>query len=357
MKKNLIKFFFYVIIILGDSMKIIINKNTPKDTLYYLKDILEGISKRLKNTKNKEERKKVLASLLIITSLITGGTIINNKSKDAEAATNDQIIEVEIPVEIDVPEPTIGPVVNSNNIQEEVVINARNNIGEPETVEDAIKLYTDIFEVKEDLVSPIVMNAINENPNFYEDYTLDGTTYPNLHEAIFFKVLDIVYNPGKYDYNTEELKSNIDWDTELKAEELTYIFSEYFDINPFFAMSIEYTECGGNMDSYDWTYNNNPAGIGPHNKFRNKATGVIYLCYLLKNSYNIDINSGINELNNMASTYCTSGTDTWIRLTNGFYNELTENGYLYKRQNDDTSFIINDMTYNQYISNTTGLTM
>ena len=335
-------------------MKIIINKNTPKDTLLYIKDILEGLNKKLKNSRNKEDRKKILASLLVISSLVTGGAVINN-SKDAEAATNDQIIEVEIPVEIDIPEPTIGPVINVENIQEEVIENARNNIGEPETVEDAIKLYTDIFEVREDLISPIVMDAINENQNFYEDYTLGNTTYPNLHEAIFFKVLDIVYNPGKYDYNTEELKSNIDWDTELKAEELTYIFSEYFDINPFFAMSIEYTECGGNMDSYDWLYNNNPAGIGPHNKFRNKATGVIYLCYLLRNTYNIGISSGIDELNNMASTYCTSGTDTWIRLTNGFYNELTANGYLYKRTDDDIPFIIEDMTYDEYISNTTGL--
>lgn len=335
-------------------MKIKVNKDTPKDTLSYLKIILEGISKKLKTATTKEERKKIMSSLLIISSLITGGTIIAHKTKASEELPNEQIIEIPIDIDINV-EPTIPTITNISNLQveEEPIINERNNIGEPTTVEDAIKLYSDIFEVQEGLVSPIVMNLINENPNFYSNYTIGNTTYPNLHEAIFFTVLDIVYNPSKYNYTSEELKSNVDWDTELTAEELTYIFSEYFDINPFFALSIEYTECGSDMSSQDWIQNNNPAGIGPHNVFRNKATGIIYLCYLLHNTYHIEINSGINELNNMASTYCTSQTGNWISLTNEFYNELTQHGYLNRRRNDNTNFIIDNINYDDYINQKT----
>lgn len=337
-------------------MKIIINKNTPKDTLLYLKDIVEGLGKKAKSTKDKNERKKIVASLLIISGLLAGSAWAFSEENNVDAGERENI-EIEIPVDIPIVTPT--PQAYIVDRTEENKFNERNNIMNPTSVESAISLYSDIFEVDSSITGPIVYNLINENQDdFYNNNILNGTEYENMHEAVFFTILDIVYNPGKYDLNGESIRTYKTFETELTAEELTYIFSDYFDINPFFAMSIEYTECGSNMDSYDWIYNNNPAGIGPHNQFRNKATGIIYLCYLLKNNYNIDINSDIDDLNNMASTYCTSQTQNWINLTNEFYNELTENGLLYKRRNDDTNFIMDNITYEEYIEqNSNNLTI
>ena len=339
-------------------MKIIINKNTPKDTLIYIKDILTGIEKKLKNTNNKDERKKILASLLIISSMISGSAFALNKNNKVDATENN-IVELDIPIEIDIPEPTVNvmpsinieEIVNNNSIETNEEINERNNIVNPTTVDEAIELYSNIFEVDSSITGEIVYYQINENSDdFYNNNILNGVQYENMYEAVFFTILDIVYHPSKYNLNGESIRTYNTFETELTAEELTYIFSEYFNINPFFAMSIEYTECGNDMSSYDWINNNNPAGIGPHNHFRNKATGVIYLCYLLNNTYGIDKESGIDELNNMASTYCTSGTDNWINLTNQMYNQITENGYLYKRRNDDTNFVIDNITYEEYLN-------
>jgi hypothetical protein len=349
-------------------MKIIINKNTPRDTIIYLRDILNGIKKKLNDTDDKETRKKIIATLLSLSTIIGSGAII--ASKNAYDDTNESnTIEIDIPIddlelehtEMTNPTPYIAEttayptitesseyIVPTESIEEQIV--SRNNIGTPETVDEAIKIYTDIFEVKKGLVEPLVYEKIYRNPDFYSDYTLDGTSYPNLHEAIFFSVLDIVYNPGKYGYNNEELKSNIDWETDLTAEEMTFIFSEYFDVNPFFAQSIEYTECGSRMDSYDYLYNNNPAGIGPHNKFRNKATGIIYLLYILSENYNIGKDSGIEDLNRISSYYCTEGTDTWRKLTNEFYNELTTKGFLNRRLNVNEELVIDNITYDEYLS-------
>ncbi|MBR4351311.1 MAG: hypothetical protein IKP98_03730 [Bacilli bacterium] len=337
-------------------MKIIINKNTPKDICIYTKDILNGLIKKLNSTSDKESRQKIFASLLALSTFISGGVLIAAKKAD-EVKPEENIPQIlELPIEdLEIEQTNPTPFIVEREIsptyaEPKYTIESRNNIGVPEDVDSAIKLYTDIFEVKKGIVDPIVYDKIYNNPNFYSDFTLDGTRYPNMHEAIFFTVLDIVYHPGKYGYNNEELRSYVDWETDLTAEEMTYIFSEYFDINPFFVQSIEYTECGTKMNSNDYLEKNNPAGIGPHNTFRNKATGIIYLCYILSENYNITRDSGLEDLQRISGMYCTDGTETWRNNSKEFYTKLTENGFLYMRRNDDINFVIDDITYNDYIN-------
>ena len=333
-------------------MKVIITKDTPKDIIIYLKDISNGLIKEYRKTSTKTQVKtKIAACLMAINILLTGYFAMTKRDSKADTTP----LEVEIPMEeLDIDLKTdVGPVLSyyDNPVVEVQIPTAslsKESIEAPTTIESAIKLYTDIFEVKTDIVGPLVLDKINNSPDFYTENTIDNVRYPNMHEAIFFTVLDIVYNPGKYGYNNEELKSNIDFETDLSAEELTFIFSEYFDINPFFAQAIEYTECGSKMNSYDYLFNNNPAGIGPHNKFRNKATGVIYLCYLLSDKYNITIDSGIEDLDRISSYYCTSGTENWKRLTNEFYTELTTEGILSKADNNE-NYVIDNMTYQDYL--------
>ena len=337
-------------------MKIIINKNTPKDICIYTKDILNGLIKKLNSTSDKESRQKIFASLLALSTFISGGAIM--AAKKADEINNEQNIPqiIELPIEdleIEQTNPTpfiVEREVSPTYAEPEYTTESRNNIGVPEDVDSAIKLYTDIFEVRKGLIEPIIYDKIYNNPNFYNDFTLDGTTYPNMHEAIFFTVLDVVYSPGKYGYNNDELRSYIDWETDLTAEEMTFIFSEYFDVNPFFVQSIEYTECGTKMNSIDYLEKNNPAGIGPHNTFRNKATGIIYLCYKLSESYNITKDSGLEDLQRISGIYCTDGTENWINNSREFYTKLTENGFLYMRRNDDTNFVIDNITYDQYMN-------
>lgn len=349
-------------------MKIIINKNTLKDSIIYINDIVNGIKNKLNSTKEEETRKKMISTLMIFTTVLTGGTVIGANVIDNIKNGKEEETVIEIPIEpedIDIepmltnPGPILAPTTETslddyivNPIETTYEIENKQNNLTPDNLEDALKLYTDIFEVRYDLVSPIIYNKIYSNPDFYTDFTVDNTRYVNLHEAIFFEVLDIVYNPGKYGYNNDDLKSNKDWKTDLSAEELTFIFSEFFDINPFFVQVIEYTECGTRMDSYDYLENNNPAGIGPHNKFRNKATGIIYLCYILKENYNITTESEEDDLIRISGTYCTVGTENWRNNSCEFYDKITKNGYLYyAKKYNDKEYVIEDITYDEYLNN------
>lgn len=340
-------------------MKIIITKNTPKDICIYAKDILNGIVKTLNNKDDKESKRKAVACLLALSTFLTSGLFVAGKTMNNEKDSKEEIqipIELELPIEdleIEQTNPTPFIVERETVADAENAIESRNNIGEPKDVDSAIKLYTDIFEVKKSIIEPIVYEKIYNNPDFYNDFTLDNVSYPNMHEAIFFQVLDIVYHPGKYGYNNEELRSYVDWETDLTAEEMTFIFAEYFDINPFFAEAIEYTECGTKMNSTDYLERNNPAGIGPHNTFRNKATGIIYLCYILSENYNITKDSGLEDLQRISGMYCTDGTENWKNNSREFYNTLTEKGFLYMRRNDDTNFVIDNVTLDQYLNGST----
>ncbi|MBR4830598.1 MAG: hypothetical protein IKZ96_02390 [Bacilli bacterium] len=338
-------------------MKIIITKNTPKDICIYAKDILNGIIKTLNNKDDKESKRKAMACLLALSTFLTSGFVVAAKVTNSNKPEEEipAPIELELPIDdLDIEQTNPTPFIVERETTyispTEYVEESRNNIGEPETVDDAIELYSSIFEVKKSIIDPIIYEKIYNNPNFYNDYTLNGVSYPNMHEAIFFQVLDIVYHPGKYGYNNEELRSYIDWETDLSAEEMTFIFSDYFDINPFFAQAIEYTECGTGMNSSDYLDKNNPAGIGPHNTFRNKATGIIYLCYILSENYNITRDSGLEDLQRISSMYCTDGTDTWRNNSKEFYTKLIENGFLYMRRNDDIKYVIDNVTYEQYLN-------
>lgn len=350
-------------------MKIIINKNTLRDSIIYINDIVNGIKKKLNTTKEEETRKKMISTLMIFTTFLTSGTVLGANVIDNIKNGKEEETVIEIPIEpedIDIesintnPGPILAPTTEASYEDYEITssseyeIEEKNNTLTPDNTEDCIKLYTDIFEVRYDLVSPIIYNKIYSNPDFYTDFTIDNTKYVNLHEAIFFQILDIVYNPGKYGYNNDDLKSNKDWETDLSAEELTFIFSEFFDINPFFVQVIEYTECGTRMDSYDYLENNNPAGIGPHNKFRNKATGIIYLCYILKENYNITTESEEDDLIRIAPIYCTNGTENWKNNSCEFYAKMTKDGYLYyAKKYNDKEYIIEDITYEEFMNNHT----
>ena len=339
-------------------MKIIINKNTPKDICIYAKDILNGIVKTLNNKDDKESKRKAIACLLALSTFLSSGLFVAAKAMNNGKDSKEEIpvpIELELPVEdLEIEQTNPTPFIVERETEyvnpTETAKESRNNIGEPENVDDAIKLYSSIFEVKKGVIDPIIYEKIYNNPNFYEDFTIDGVSYPNLHEAIFFQVLDIVYHPGKYGYNNEELRSYIDWETDLSAEEMTAIFSEYFDVNQFFVQAIEYTECGTGMNSTDYLERNNPAGIGPHNTFRNKATGIIYLCYILSENYNITKESGLDDLLRISGKYCTDGTENWINNSSEFYNTLTEKGFLYMRRNDDIDYVVENITYQDYLN-------
>ena len=347
-------------------MKIIINKNTLRDSINYINDMVNGIKKKLNNTNSKDTKNKLVSTLMIFTTLLTGGTVLGaNVIENIKNGKEEEIV-VEVPIEpedIDMqpidytnPGPILAPTTESTFNDYEVTTTTEYEIEDkfkslaPDNTEDCIKLYTDMFEVRYDLVSPIIYEKIYSNPDFYSDFTIDNVSYPNLHEAIFFQVLDVVYHPGKYGYNDDDLKSNKDWETDLSAEELTRIIADWFDENPFFVLAIEYTECGTDMSSKNYLINNNPAGIGPHKKFRNKATGIIYLCYFL-DTLNIGLDSGTDDLLRISSTYCTEGTDTWRKNSVEFYNTMAEKGLLYyAKKYNDKEFIIEDFTYDDFLN-------
>lgn len=233
--------------------------------------------------------------------------------------------------------------VNTNSIdcyaKEEIVSDEDSN--KPKSIDESIEYYSKVFCLDSDKVHDKLYDMTN-NFNDYGwryAYALNGNTYNNSEMAILDTIRDIYNNPEDFDLD-ESIRVESDYEPDMEIEEMICKYSNLYDINKEVALSIVYCECGTDVASDNYLYNNNPAGIGPNMHFLNKEVGVIYFCNMLKNSYGCKKDSGEGFLNSIASTYCEI-PGHWLDLTLPNY---------YKLQEDYLSFVPEEEKKNYDIS-------
>ncbi|MCR5787552.1 MAG: hypothetical protein K6G37_00435 [Bacilli bacterium] len=283
--------------------------------------------------------KKVLISLLIVTATIgaiTAAKLSSKKTvmKDMNFSTNQLIGMKEKPI--------IETKKNENPLLFDTTL-------------EMVDFYSKVFELN----SEIIYNKINEIINLdLESWTilnkLNGVEYKSKDEAILRTVYDIYQNPSKYALDNNSIKSNKGYElSNYKPEELVYKFSTVLDVNPQIALAIAYCECGYKLNSYNFVNKHNIGGIrgnGGFVKFKNEAYGIFKYVLMLRNGYNVTIESGIDKIVSMAQKYC-GGSQHWISVVSNYYNDLNNNGFefYYNKSQHDRSLNIPYIEKDTYV--------
>lgn len=200
-----------------------------------------------------------------------------------------------------------------------------------ENIEGYINHYADVYEINRE----VVYNKIAELTNDFKDYPwthlfmINGVSYKNTEQAILYTVRDIYRNPSNYNLESEDLKRDVEYETDTYCEDLVLKYCDLLDVNKEVAMAICYAECGSNLNSYNYINNHNPAGIGPYNYYKNIEHGVIEYIFLLKNGYGCTLDTNSSFFYTMGPIYCTEGYENWISMTNSYYNNLLVDYYYY----------------------------
>lgn len=274
---------------------------------------------------------------------------------------------------------------NSNNVVAKENINKNIEIELNDEVSDKVKKYSDIYELNYKVIEDKLKNVINMNYYIYlnDNFNLELTNkmiysnidlmkansiltkelksadlswqyentinhekYTSLDQAILNSVIDIKYNYSNYEINESDLYNFSSYDKEEEGYGFTYYeldnyldsddktdylinkiieYSEILGVNPKVSLSISMTECGKNLDSSMLIGQNNFGGMLGYS-YSNIDRGIIAFIYMLKNNYNLTMDSDLNSLSNIASTYCTDAGH-WMHLNNDNYYYI-ENNYM-----------------------------
>lgn len=223
--------------------------------------------------------------------------------------------------------------VGTEFISKPIEVNAQINEEEIKSIDDHVLYYCNVFNLNHSIIERYIKN-ISRNYTAYEFehyYYLGRKQYDSIEQAILETIRNIYYRPEDYlnEEDVANIKSTTVYQTTLSPEELCEKYSVLYNIDRAIPMAISYSECGVDMASENFLYNNNPAGIGPYIHFENTEIAYIYFIKLLTESYRINENSTINDFNRIAPIYCTSNPSHWEGMARSFYYELSDNYYKY----------------------------
>ena len=215
---------------------------------------------------------------------------------------------------------------------------------------DIIERWSNVFELDPTLVKGIIYGKTNFLTDdsilneYYDGYNEDG----NFTRAIICFVRDIYSNSEDYGYKSSEIKSNIDFETNLTPEEQVVILSDIFDVNPYLAEAIMLCEWGhpGNRNKDT----KNVFGWSGSSKTPNRTVSMIIAISGLNTSYGVTRNSGKDKIDSMASTYCPPNSDNWKSMVKYNYQILKEKG-IFNDYNDTSDFALMNFTYEEYKEN------
>jgi len=201
-----------------------------------------------------------------------------------------------------------------------------------------INYYSRVFNLNEELVYNYISDATQSFTLMtWEDYNvIKAKSYDSKELSILMTIRDMYYNPEDYGFTKEELKNDVTYEVGLEPEEMVEKYCELFNINKNIALAIVYTECGTQVDSYNYRVNNNPAGLGPHMKFENKEIGIIYFVNLLKESYGCTLESDTEFLKKIAKTYSGNETSHWLSLSLPLYDDVSDDYLTYAPELKET---------------------
>lgn len=211
--------------------------------------------------------------------------------------------------------------------------------------EEIVRKYSKIYELKENVILKkikeltndlldlkIVTVDINDNLSNYEmnvEYGIDEG-YENEELALFYLVRDISKNPNKYDLEYDDINSGIKYETDECYEDLLKDACDLIEVNKEDALAISLHECGADLGSSNFRNNNNPAGLGPHNYYKNIAVGVYEYAIVLKEGYHCTMDSDASFFDRIGHIYCQDGSN-WSGMVKSFYYNIEEDYYYYSK--------------------------
>lgn len=188
------------------------------------------------------------------------------------------------------------------------------------TYPELVTYYSKMFGIKEEIIYDTI------------DYKTSGLfeSVDNNELTILETTRELYDSPEMYGYDRDSISFNCDYEMKMEIEEAVEKYANLYGVNKEVALAIVYCECGSDVDSANYLENNNPAGIGPFNYYRNKEVGVIEFMKLLKDDCNCKEDSGEGFLNAIASSYSGGTGEHWLSLTVPFYYYLCDD-YYYKK--------------------------
>lgn len=305
-----------------------------------------------------------IISVFLIASELFGIVLVGKKLKTIklDTITETKSIEIEKAYEsnISIPTPTSTPIPTSTPTPTPtptpVIIddNARDNLSLPveATPEDIINRYSKVFELNSDIVKDIINDKTNYLTDdealseFYPDYLENG----NMTAAIINYIRDISFHPEDYGYSSNEINSGVDFETDLTPEEQLVILCDIYEVNPYSALGIMIAEWGHPGNRNENTYNVFSWDGASHKQ--NRTVAMIVGIYGLKSKYHLDVDTGRDEIINMASIYCPPNADNWASMVNYNASLARDNGIFFDYSDSSIEeFALPNYTYDEYVDN------
>lgn len=211
--------------------------------------------------------------------------------------------------------------------------------------EEIVRKYARIYELDEDTIInkvkeltndltklEIVNITLNENLSNYEmnvEYGIGENGYQNEELALFYTVRDISRNPGNYNLNSDDIIGD-KYENDECFEDLLKEACELIGVDEKNALAISLHECGGDLGSSNFRNNNNPAGLGPHNYYKNIAVAVYEYAIVLKEGYHCTKDSDASFFDRIGHVYCQDGSN-WAGMVKDFYYNITDDYYYYAK--------------------------
>lgn len=197
--------------------------------------------------------------------------------------------------------------------------------------EEIIRNYSKIYELNEETIVNKIkeltddltkIEILNEN-----NIGFDGKQNEEL--ILFYTIRDISRNPKKYNLTSENIIGE-PYETDECYEDILRDACDLIEVNKEVALSISCHECGADLKSYNFRKNHNPAGLGPHNYYRNIAVGVYEYVIILKNGYHCTKESDASFFDRIGHVYCQDGSN-WSGMVKSFYYNIEDDYYYYAK--------------------------
>ena len=346
-------------------------KTEHNNTINYIDDNTLTLKEFWDKYKHRKFKKKYaigikIISVFLIASELFGIVLVGKKLQTIKMDTITETKNIDIDkvygsniyanIETSTPTPTPIPTSTPTPTPTPVVIDdtGRDNLSLPveASPEDIINRYSKVFELDSDIVKDIINERTNNLTDdealseFYPDYIENG----NMTAAIINYIRNISSHPEDYGYSDDEIRSGVDFETDLTPEEQLVIICDIYEVNPYSALGIMIAEWGHPGNRNNSTYNVF-SWDGAWNK-QNRTVAMIIAVYGLKEKYHLDVDTGSNEINSMASIYCPPNASNWASMVNYNASLAKDNGIFFDYSDSEIEeFALPNYTYDEYVDN------
>lgn len=278
-------------------------------------------AKSITNTQKKEEVERELEEVNKEMELLTKAKEIVNVSdnqlgKDIIFELNLDDIKVNIENNID-----------QNHDEIEYLESKINEYERELKIYSVVEDFSKVYELKSDVILNKLIDLTNNFENWDSKIVIEDKEYDTMEEAILRTIRSIDKKPKNYNLTKEEIRSDENYEPDMILEDIVKKYCDILSANPIVPVSIMVNECGSEINSANFRVNNNPAGLGPHIKYRNIEHGICEFIFVLK-GYGLKSDSTISYID--TTKYCGSDSETyWRKCVKSYYKHIDSDYYYY----------------------------